>query len=164
MKTILFVRHAKSSWANIGEADFDRPLNQRGKKDAPAMAKKLFNKGVQIDQFVTSTALRAASTCMAFAKQYNMEDKIMYVDKLYHAEIPSFFEVIQDLNDILNSVAIFSHNPGISEMVSMHTNPLVYTDMPTCGVYAIQANVNSWKDFELAEKQKLFFTYPKDED
>ena len=71
MKTLILVRHAKSDWGNPGLDDFDRPLNERGKKDAPVMAQRLRDKKVKIDAFIASPAKRAAKTAKFFAEAYN---------------------------------------------------------------------------------------------
>ena len=75
MKTLLLVRHAKSSWDDPGMDDIDRPLNDRGKTDAPVMAKRLKNKGVRIDTFISSPAKRARRTARYFAEEYHLEKK-----------------------------------------------------------------------------------------
>jgi phosphohistidine phosphatase len=163
MKTLLLIRHAKSSWANIGETDFDRSLNERGKREALEMAEKLVNQSIKIDAFVSSTAKRARKTCKVFLGAYgkNKED-IILVEKLYHPAPHIFYEVIKELNDDDDSVAIFSHNPGITEFVSTVCDKVRIVDMPTCGVFAVKVNINSWKDFEKTEKKFLFFKYPKE--
>ena len=118
-KTLLLVRHAKSSWDISNLTDFDRPLNDRGKKDAPAMAKRLINKKIHIDAFVSSPAKRAKKTAELFCKEYGKnEEEIIFITRLYHAPSEIFFEVISELNNNLNTVAIFSHNPGITEFVN----------------------------------------------
>lgn len=163
MKTLLLIRHAKSSWANIGQSDFDRPLNERGLRDAAEMAQKLVTQNIAIDTFVTSTAKRAHTTCKAFASAYNISnDKIILVDKLYHAAPHIFYEVIKDLKDDMDGVAIFAHNPGITELASTITGTVKLVDMPTCAVFAVHANIDSWQGFAAANKDFLFFKFPKE--
>ncbi len=161
MKTLLVVRHAKSSWANFGEADFDRSLNDRGKRDAPEMAMRLVNRNIRVDAFVSSPAKRAKMTCEAFCEVYRADKSaIVLIDKLYHAPGHVFYEVISELETIANSVAIFSHNPGITDFVNTLTNTSI-DNMPTCAVFAVQADVKEWKDFDRAGKKFLFFDSPK---
>jgi phosphohistidine phosphatase len=162
MKTLILVRHAKSSWASIGQLDFDRPLNDRGKKDAAAMGEELFNENIQIDLFVSSPAKRARKTCKAFVEAYdkNIND-IVFIEKLYHATKAVFYDVINTLDNKENIVAIFSHNPGITEFASSLCSDRPIVDMPTCGAFAVQAAVNSWLEFESATKKFLFFKTPK---
>jgi phosphohistidine phosphatase len=161
MKSILFIRHAKSSWSSPTLADFDRPLNDRGQKDAPAMAKKLLEKNVAIDAFVTSTALRAVTTAKHFMEAFKAKKEgLIELADLYHAYPPSFFDVIKKLDDNLATVAIFAHNPGITEMVN-RMNVARVDDMPTCAVFGVHADITSWKDFAAAEKRFWLFDYPK---
>jgi phosphohistidine phosphatase len=163
MKTLFLIRHAKADWPNRGQSDIDRPLTQKGKNDAEEMAKRLVAEGVVIDTFITSTAKRTLATCEAFATAYNKTfDDIVQMSSLYNAAPQAFYDVIRLLKDEINSVAIFAHNPGITEMASMQTTPMKIIDMPTCGVYALKINIDSWKDYESARKEALFFKYPEE--
>lgn len=164
MKKLLLIRHAKSSWNDITQPDFDRPLNDRGHKDAPRMARRLLKDDVAIDAFVSSPALRALTTAEYFAEAYDVKKKnIITIPALYHPEPKVFFEIIAQLDDSLKTVAIFSHNPGTTEFVNQLTTVRV-DDMPTCGIYALKTDIKSWKDFADAEKKFWFFDYPKNED
>jgi phosphohistidine phosphatase len=163
MKCVLLVRHAKSSWDTADLNDFDRSLNDRGKKDAPGMARRLVKREVVIDRFVSSPAKRARRTAELFAAEmgYGKKD-ILFIDKLYHAGVPVFFDIIAGMDDTIKTVAIFSHNPGITDFVNMLTS--VETDnMPTSAVFAVKADIKSWKEFEKAKKEFWFFDYPKAE-
>jgi len=162
IKTLLIIRHAKSSW-DIGTLnDFERPLNDRGKKDAPAMAQKLIAKNISIDAFVASPAKRAKKTAEFFIEAYKREkEEIIFISKLYHAPAEVFFEVAESLDDKHNTVAIFSHNPGITEFVNMLTENTKLDNMPTCGIFAVQLQSSSWKNFRKGKKEFLFFDYPK---
>lgn len=161
MKTLLVVRHAKSSWDRFDQPDMERPLNDRGKKDAPDMAQRLKEKGLKIDLFVASPAKRAKKTARLFAEEYKVDkDDILIRDELYEPSVESFYKVVTTLPDKQNVVALFSHNPGISEFVNTLTHVRI-DDMPTCGVFAVSAAVNHWGEFREAEKQFLFFDYPK---
>lgn len=163
MKTLFLIRHAKAVSHSFNLLDFERPLNEQGQKDAAVMAQKLILEGIEIDTFITSTALRAITTCKTFATAYNIEHKeIIALEKLYNAPFEIFNDVIEALNDKINSVAIFGHNPGIMEMASMQTKPMEIIDMPTCGIFAIQIKIDTWKDFKNGSKEKLFFKYPKE--
>jgi phosphohistidine phosphatase len=161
MKTLLLIRHAKSSWDNPGISDFDRPLNERGKKDAPAMAERLYERGIRIDAFVTSPARRARKTAEQFAKRYkkNKEDLLLKTE-LYMAGEEAFFSVLEKLDDRYETVALFSHNPGLTDFANSLTD--VRTDnIPTCGIFAVSADAKKWNKFREARKNFLFFDYPK---
>ena len=161
MKQILIIRHAKSSWNLSTLKDFDRPLNDRGNKDAPMMAKRLLDKKIVIDAFVSSTAKRALTTATHFAKIYKQpQENIIQFPELYRAMPAIFYSVINKISDDFKTIAIFSHNPGITEFVNELTTTRV-DDMPTCAVFAININCNSWGDFKTAKKVFWFFDYPK---
>ena len=161
-KTLLVIRHAKSSW-DIGTLnDFERPLNDRGKKDAPVMAKRLIDRNIPVDVFVSSPAKRAKKTAELFCETFGKsEDDIVYVSMLYHATDEVFYEVVEQLDDAFNTVALFSHNPGITEFVNNLTDGIKIDNMPTCSIYAINVQVKKWSDFKKAKKEFLFFDYPK---
>ena len=160
MKTIYLVRHAKSSWGDLTLPDFDRSLNERGQKNAPEMARRLLDKQIQLDAFVTSTAKRALQTASHFIKVYNRQvEELQLQDKLYHAAPAIYRELISSLPDTISSVAIFGHNPGITEFVNGLTTTRI-DNMPTCGIFAVQMDSNRWSDFPLAHKTFLFFDAP----
>ena len=147
----------------MGTPDFERPLNDRGKSDAPAMAKRLLKKGEGIELFVSSPAKRAITTCRFFADAFEVkEKKIRQVDELYHASTETFYSVIHELDDDKRSAAVFSHNPGITEFVNSLTDFKI-DNMPTCAIFAVDIKTDSWKNFKKAEKKKRLFDYPKNE-
>ncbi|WP_121352761.1 SixA phosphatase family protein [Flavisolibacter nicotianae] len=161
MKTLILIRHAKSSWDAPGMSDSERPLNDRGKKDAPEMAKRLRKRGLNIDAFVSSPAERAFRTARYFAKEFDEKKDGIIVEKaLYGATPEEFAQVIASLKEKFETVALFSHNPGITEYIN--TLCTVRTDnMPTCGIFAVQAAIDDWSSFARAEKSFLFYDYPK---
>ena len=163
MKTLLIIRHAKSSWSVASLNDFDRSLNDRGKKDAPLMAQRLQDRKIMIDAFVSSPARRAKKTAELFCTAYhkNLND-IILISALYQATPEIFFDVVEQLNDDFNSVAIFSHNPGITEFVNQLAEDKAVNNMPTCSVFAIDITISKWKDFRKAKKEFLLFDFPKE--
>ena len=161
MKTLLLVRHAKSSWDDPSLSDFDRPLNDRGKNDAPEMAKRLSEKKIAIDAFVSSPAKRAKKTCKFFAKEFDHDkNDIVLEERLYEAGPDNFLDVIKDFKNKWDSVAIFSHNPGITYFANSLTE-VKLDNMPTCSIFAIKINADKWEEIEEANKEFLFFDYPK---
>ena len=160
MKSVLLIRHAKSSW-DFDVEDFDRPLNHRGMTDAPAMAKRLLKKDLKIDAFVSSPAKRAFTTAVFFAEAYDEKKKnIIVVPSLYEASVGDFFNAIEELDKELKTIAIFSHNPGITAFANKLTSTTI-DDMPTCAVFAVKADIKKWPDFAEAKKDFWFFDYPK---
>jgi len=161
MKTLLIVRHAKSSWDSADMSDIDRPLNDRGKRDAPAMAQRVTRAGIRIDRFVSSPAKRARQTAELFVKAFGGEEKdIVFIPELYHAAMPVFKEVVSKLDNADETVALFSHNPGITSFVNILTE-IRLDNMPTCAVFAVRSPADRWSEFLSAGPQFLFFDYPK---
>jgi phosphohistidine phosphatase len=161
MKTLILIRHAKSDWGVDGLSDTERPLNERGKKDAPEMAKRLKKKGLKIDAFISSPAKRAVRTARAFVKEFDVSKEDIQTEKSLYAAVQSQFEqFVASLKDKADTVALFSHNPGITDYVNTLSG--VHTDnIPTCGIFAVNADVESWSEFTKAEKNFLFYDYPK---
>lgn len=161
MKTLILVRHAKSDWNEAGLSDIERPLNERGKKDAPEMAKRLRKKGIKVDAFISSPAKRALRTARFFAEAFDLKKEDIQVEKILYGALSSQFEqVVASIKDKNETIAIFSHNPGITEYANTLCN--VHTDnIPTCGMFAVQADIEKWGDFLKTEKMFLFYDYPK---
>lgn len=157
MKQLILVRHAKSDWT-IEKADIDRPLNEKGHHDAPLMAKFLKEKEIKIDHFVSSPAKRALTTCRYFAETYNLP-KIQKAEDLYEPHLSDFTKIVLRLNDQYESVALFSHNPGISEFASSLNHQLL--QFPTCGIAVFEIDCEKWSQFESAPKKLINFFVPK---
>lgn len=165
MKTLIVVRHAKSSWANLGQPDFERPLNDRGKNDAPKMAKRLKKGWGKPELLVSSPAKRALATCKLFAEELGYKkEKILEVPELYHAPQEVFYKVVHKLPDDVSSAAVFSHNPGITDFVNSLIPGANLDNMPTCAVFVVEANTTQWAGFESAGKRFVMFDYPKREE
>lgn len=156
MKQIILVRHAKSDWPENTD-DFDRPLAEKGLDDASKMSHFLKSKSISIDQFVSSPALRAFDTCKIFNQTYQLP--VETSEKLYNPSENNFHSVIYDLNDQVNTVALFSHNNGISNFANSITDDVFH--FPTCGVAGFEVDCDSWSDFEGAKKKLVFFYEPK---
>ena len=161
MKTLLLVRHAKSSWDDPSMSDFDRPLNERGKKDAPKMAERLIEKGITINTFLSSPAKRAKKTAKIFAHAFKREEEgIILIQELYLAGSGIFGTVLSSIDTDAETIAIFAHNPGITDFANTLTEARI-DDIPTCGVFAVKIDTDNWKNFGEAKKEFLFFDYPK---
>lgn len=156
MKTLLLVRHAKSDWPEEMD-DFDRPLTELGRTNAPRMAEFLKFKNIDIDCFVTSPAVRARETCELFSTIYN--SSFTTKEKLYRPSEDNFLSVIFDTKDAIDSLALFSHNNGISNFANSLTDEIV--NLPTSGVVGYEIDCDKWSDFETAKKRFLFFYSPK---
>jgi phosphohistidine phosphatase len=159
MKTVFFIRHAKSSWDDPELRDIDRPLNKRGRHDAPVMAKLLREKGIKPDRIVSSPAKRALSTAEVFAAEMGLED--IYVEpRIYESMPEDVLRVVQQLDDDLEVVFVFGHNPTIYTLASSFSD-MDLDNVPTCGVVEVQAAVNSWADFNSRTGRMIHFFFPK---
>ncbi len=164
MKTLLLIRHAKSSWESSVTLDFERPLNERGKNDAPKMAERLLDKKISIDAFVSSPAKRAQKTAEIFMKKYGAaHEKLTLIPSLYEASVDDFYRAVEQLPDEDSSIALFAHNPGITDFINSLDCSPVY-NMPTCAIYAFKIKTKHWKEIRTADKEFLFFDYPKNKD
>lgn len=126
------------------------------------MAKRLIEKNIKIDSFISSPAKRAKSTAKFFAEAYaKSEADILFFDSLYHPPAEEFYNVISNMSDEINSIAIFSHNPGICYFVNSLVNNVKLDHMPACGIFAIESSILIWKQFSGSNNLFLFFDSPK---
>jgi len=156
MKTLLLVRHSKSDWP-VDVEDFDRPLNETGMINAPKMAHLLKEKSVDINTFITSPARRAMHTCQLFSEVFKKD--FSTDPTLYNPKERNFENLIYGLDDSISSVALFSHNNGISNFANSLTDEIV--NLPTSGVVGYQIDCDKWSDFATAKKKFLYFYSPK---
>lgn len=155
MKQLILVRHAKSDWPEETE-DFERPLANKGVEDAILMSKYLKSNNISIDYMLSSPALRALNTCEIFSQTYQLT--IETDEKLYNPQERNFESAIYTLDDAHGSVALFSHNNGISNFANSISEDIYH--FPTCGVAGFQIECDSWSQFEGARKKLLFFYEP----
>lgn len=163
MKRIIIVRHAKSSWNDPTLRDFDRPLNKRGERDAPAMAKRLKERGIHPQQMLSSPAVRALTTCLKFAEVLDFPASQILQDKeIYHAGSETLFAVVQRIKEVNSTgpVLLFGHNPGLTDFV----NELLEEDIdniPTAGVVSCTLSIDWWARAAPSCGKLEFFDYPK---
>ncbi len=161
MKTLYIVRHAKSSWDNPDLDDFQRPLNNRGEKDAPKMGKMLFREGAKPKLICSSPANRALTTAQLVAAELGYPvNSIREEQKLYHAGEEAILEIVRSLDDSLDTVMIVGHNPGFTEFVNDLLDEEI-PNIPTAGVVGAKLNIASWKEARWGCGEMLFFEYPK---
>lgn len=160
-RTLYLVRHAKSSWDNPELDDFDRPLNDRGKRDAPRMARRMKEREIVPDLLYSSPAARALKTCKEFAKVLGIKESAIKTDpELYHAGADLLLKKIQGLNDKHDMVMVFGHNPGLTEFANLLTGEHIL-NIPTAGVVAIRFKSGSWKAIGEGTGKLEFFDFPK---
>ena len=165
-RILVLVRHAKSDWSTAGLSDFDRPLNNRGRNDAPSMGKRLKEKNIIPDLIISSPAKRAAETAKLIAQEVGYgEDDIQWVEKLYHCPSFIFEDVILEaaIPAHTKSVFIFGHNPGITDYANDTINDFSIDNMPTCGMAGLSFDAEDWNSFPSAKHNLLFYDYPKNQ-
>ena len=154
MKTLLVLRHAKSSWDDPGLEDHERPLNKRGKKTAPRMGKLLRDEGLVPDLVISSTAVRAKATTKAVVEKAKYKGKTRYDKRLYPGGPSSIFEVLREVEDEgVDRVMIVGHNPGQEELIRALTGR--DEAFPTAALARIELPIEKWKDLDSTVEAKL---------
>ena len=162
MKTIILIRHAKSSWDNPFLDDHDRPLNDRGRRDLPLMATLAAQEIPAPDVCISSTALRAKTTANAFVDAWGLNTaEFQLSSRLYHASEAAFMGILRGLSENLSSVALAGHNPGLTNLINRLQGDVALDNLPTCGVFVMQFDVHSWKEIREGAGQKVAFYFPK---
>lgn len=161
-RTLVVIRHAKSSWSNPGQTDFERPLNDRGEHDAPLMGKRLKDLGLIPDLIVSSPAKRARQTAKRIADTIGYEkNEIAFVEELYHCTPEILMKTVSGLDEKYARVFIVAHNPGITEFVNQLSDKFRIDNVPTCGVTGAKFEGDDWSAFGRAAKEVVLFEYPK---
>jgi phosphohistidine phosphatase len=161
MKRLLLVRHAKSSWNHPGLDDFDRPLNKRGKHDAPMMAERLARRGIRPDAIVVSPAKRAKRTAKLLAEGMGVsQDHVRDEAQIYEASVPMLLQVIAGFDDNWSFVMLVGHNPGLTSLVNALAGSVI-DNLPTCGVADISLDIERWRDVAPGCGTCQFLDYPK---
>jgi phosphohistidine phosphatase len=146
MKTLLLMRHAKSSWKDEMLADHDRPLNKRGKRDAPRMGMLMREEGLAPDLILSSSAMRAFRTAELAAEACGFDGEILVNRDLYAAGPESFFEALEQIPDECNLVLAIGHNPGMEELLEGLTDEV--QAMPTAALAQIELDIDHWADLQ----------------
>lgn len=160
MKTLFLVRHAKSSRDDTAMSDKDRPLNDRGKRDAPKMGERLAKRDVKPDLVLSSPATRALTTAEIIAKKLDYKVKDIVVDeRLYAVGADDLLEVVHKLGDKLERVMVVGHNPELSALAHRFSSEI--THMPTCAVAEFTFDAKSWSNVSKDKPVKVALDYPK---
>lgn len=161
MKTLVLIRHSKSSWAYPELNDLERPLNKRGENDAPLMAEVLKSKNIQPDLIISSPALRALVTAQVFAKVLDYDIERIVVEKIiYESNSKIILDYICSFNNAINTAFIFGHNPDLTYLAT-YLSSSVFDNVPTTGIVCIDFEVSSWKEIYKQPGKLRFFEYPK---
>lgn len=146
MKTLILMRHGKSSWKHLELSDHDRPLKKRGKRDAPRMGELLKEKDLVPQRILSSTAVRARRTAEMVAEECGFEGDIDYLRSFYHAELLEYFEVLQELPDEVERVLVIGHNPSLEGLLQILSDEI--EALPTAAVAQIELKIKSWSEID----------------
>ena len=161
MKTLFLIRHAKSSWENTALADKDRPLNGRGKRDAPKAGERLAKRRVKPDLILSSPAARALTTAEIIARKLSYKRKNIVVDdRLYAVEADDLLDVIRQLGDELERVMLIGHNPELTELAHRLSSKI--THLPTCAVAEFTFDAKSWTRIGKDKPTTVALEYPNE--
>lgn len=158
-RTLLLVRHAKSSWDEVALPDRERPLSERGKRDAPLMGERLARDGVKPDLILSSPACRALSTARLIAAALDYLADILVDDRLYACDAKTLLGVIAELGDDLKRVMIVGHNPELTELAHRFSREI--TRMPTCAVAQFTFDGMPWSAIAGVKPVSTSLDYPK---
>jgi phosphohistidine phosphatase len=161
MKTLYILRHAKSSWEFDELSDHDRPLNKRGRSDAPLIGQELAARGVKPDLVISSPAVRAISTATLVSKEMGYDpDDILVEERVYGAGREDLLEVVQNAPAEADHLMLVGHNEALSEFANM-VAPEHIASLPTAGVVALEFDCESWYDISRDNAKMLFYDFPK---
>lgn len=161
MKSLYFIRHAKSSWDHPQLRDHDRPLNNRGQKDALYMSRMLKEKGVQPDKFISSSAKRALSTAQYFAEAFGYSPDLIEVEAdIYEAFPDDVLDIVRDIPDQFQTVLVFGHNPTFTGIANLFSEDFI-ANVPTCGIVKVDVFTSKWREIKESNAQLADFYYPK---
>lgn len=163
MKTLLLMRHAKSSWANVGVADHDRPLNDRGEKASVRMGRLLLERNLCPHAIVHSTARRARQTAERVAEASGFTLPLDARQELYLAPPRAYVAVALTLGDDVERALLIGHNPGLEELVTHLTGEEQH--MPTAALAEVRLNLTTWAELSLSVRPEAVRVFrPKELD
>ena len=161
MKTLYLLRHAKSSWNFDELTDRERPLNDRGRADAPTMGQALAKRHICPDIVVSSPAVRAMSTAVLVAREMHFShEKIMIEPGIYGADVEDFLAIIKGLPDAAGSALLVGHNPTITETANA-LSPSALNEMPTAAVVCLRFECEHWAEVSKVNAEFYFYDYPR---
>ena len=162
MKRLTLVRHAKSDWSLPGQNDWDRPLNKRGQRDAPEMARRLRSRRLKPDLILSSPAVRAVTTASVMARELKVPAaRLVQDERLYLAGPADLLAVVRELGGEARHLMVFGHNPGMTEFANRLSAGDQIDNLPTCGVFTAEFDVQDWSGLDWGGGQEAEFDYPK---
>jgi phosphohistidine phosphatase len=161
MKTLLLLRHAKSSWKDDSQSDFDRPLSERGKRDAPAVGHVLREQQLRPDIVLCSSAKRAKKTAMKALEASGFDVEIRLLEELYLAPASFYLQEVAKLPEHFSRVLCVGHNPGLEELFTQLTGR--HDPLPTAALAHFELSVDHWRDINSETTGKLVLFWRPEE-
>lgn len=163
MKTLYFIRHAKSDWSIENLKDIDRPLNARGYNDAHMMGARLKSKKVVPDLILSSPAIRAITTAFIFCRAFDYpESNVQIQSSLYESSLADYLQCIQQIEKEHKTVFLFGHNPTITACANRFTTSVI-EEIPTCGIAGIKLYTSNWTELNDEKTELALYDFPKNE-
>ena len=160
-RQLTLLRHAKSSWDDTATKDRNRPLNERGERDAPLMGRRLRDRGARPTLIVTSPALRALRTAQIIAREIGYPEEFLQREEdLYLASPNQIVAVIARQDSSFRDVIVCGHNPGLTKLANRLTGAGI-DNVPTSGMVVVELNLNQWSDLDGVQGELLLFDYPR---
>jgi phosphohistidine phosphatase len=159
MKTLLLLRHAKSSSNEADVKDFDRPLNARGLKTAPHIGKLIRKRKLQLDLVLSSPAERARQTTTMVLEAARLNTDLRYDERIYEASAARLFEIVSQIEDSAGVVMLVGHNPGFEELLETLTGEA--HPMSTAALACIELDVDKWSKLRASSGRLEWLVEPK---
>jgi len=160
MKTLLLLRHAKSSWKESDVKDFDRPLNQRGLKAAPTIGRLLRKRKLEPDLVLSSPAERARQTTQLVLDAAGLKTELRYDERIYEASAGRLLEIISQLDDEADVVMMVGHNPGFEELLEALTGEA--HSLSTAALASVELDIEKWDKVRPGVNRLAWLVKPKE--
>ncbi|MCX7876046.1 MAG: histidine phosphatase family protein [Melioribacteraceae bacterium] len=160
MKYLYLIRHAKSSWDDSSLSDHERPLNNRGLRNATFMSNLIKDKNIMPDLIISSTAERAVQTAKIFSNSLQHLNPIKFDSRIYEATTQNLLEVVSEIENHFNIVFMFGHNPGLTNFANFISNQPIYS-LPTCAIVGFELQIDNWNKISRHTANLILNEYPK---
>jgi len=162
MKTLYLLRHAKSSWSFDELSDSERPLNDRGRDDAPRMGQALARRDITLDRLVSSPAVRALTTATLVARELSFATTDIAVEPgIYQADVPTLLALVRAQPDAAASVLLTGHNPGLTDLTNALLPTPFSTELPTAALVCLRFSISRWAEVAPGAAELYFYDYPR---
>lgn len=162
MKELIFVRHAKSDWGSEFLQDIDRPLSERGYRDAYFLSEWYHKNKTSPRLILSSTAIRAMSTALMFARamEFNM-DHFKLEKRIYEISLARLISLIKEQNNTYESIMLFGHNPAFTDVCNELSDDLFFDNVPTCAIASFKFEIQNWSEIGTKKGKLNFYQFPK---